>query len=96
MNIEDIEQSYLPLVKRFLPDLISKTEEIGYQIDLFFAENEFRGVTNLRLKQEGEILSETLYDAVRLESKSKYQEEDLYLPIEGVHIFFGFDYDKKL
>ena len=92
----DIEETYLPIVKRFLPDHVDKAGEIGYQIELFLADNsdEYGSVSNLRLKQEGEILSETLYDAVRFESRHKLQEEDLYIPISdtSVNLFFGFDY----
>lgn len=94
--IEDIELAYSQVVKRFLPDHVDKAGEIGYQIELFLAdhEGEYGKINNLRLKQDGEILSETLYDAVKFESKAKNQEDDLYIPIgdETINLFFGFDY----
>jgi len=92
--IEDIEKHYLPLVKRFLPHMVDQAGEIGYQIDLFLSDNaeKYENPTNFRLKQEGEILSETLYDAVKFESESKKQEDDLCLIVEGSNVFLGFDY----
>jgi hypothetical protein len=40
MRIEEVESKYLPVVKRFLPDLTHLTEIIGFEIDKFLSENE--------------------------------------------------------
>ena len=98
-QIEELELVYGPIVKKFVPDFKDRASDIGYEIDLFFADNaeKYANVRNIRIKQDGDILSETIYDAMRFESQAKFQEEDLYIPVnlEGnATLFFGFDYDK--
>lgn len=91
-----IESAYVDQIRRFIPDFENQIDEITYQIDLFLAENDtkYKNPRNFRLKCEGDLFSETLYDAVRLDSKARFQEDDLYLPIEGPNLFVGFDYDE--
>lgn len=92
---ETLENQYQPIIRRFLPDKTDKLEEIIFEVERFLAENDYQDVSDLRFKEGGNVLSETLYDIVRLENTRKLQEDDLYLPISGAEIYFGFNYRKK-
>lgn len=90
--IQEIENCYLPLVKRFLPERISQASDIGYQIELFLSSSDdYFNAKALRLKEEGNSLSETLYDLAKIEKGLGESVDDLYLPVEGNPIFFGFN-----
>jgi hypothetical protein len=91
--IEEIETRYLPLVKKFLPGRVHQASDIGYQIELFLASSdEYFNASSLRLKEESDVVSETLYDLTRLEATESDQIDDLYLPVEGNPIYFGFNF----
>lgn len=99
-TVEELNEQYSSLVKRFLPEHTSLSESVAEEIERFLAENEQFGaeISNLRLKIEGDIFSETLYDVARLESGAKCQEDDIYLYLPknvGANIYFGFDYRKQ-
>lgn len=93
-TIEEIEQFYAKIVHRFLPDLVELSPRIAFELETFFAENGYDDVTNVRLKKSGDVISETLYDTVKLEGlqRSVYQEDDIYLNVDGNEIYFGFDW----
>jgi len=90
--IEEIETRYLPLVKKFLPSRLDQASDIGYQIELFLSSSDdYYDVKSLRLKQENDPVSETLYDLVKMQDTRGEQIDDLYLPVEGDPIYFGFN-----
>jgi uncharacterized ParB-like nuclease family protein len=90
--IQEIENCYLPLVKRFLPERVNQASEIGYQIELFLSSSDdYFNAKALRLKEEGNTLSETLYDLAKIEKGTGEPVDDLYLPVEGNPIYFGFN-----
>jgi hypothetical protein len=90
--IEEIETRYLPLVKKFLPSRLDQVSEIGYQIEMFLSSSDdYYDAKSLRLREENDPLSETLYDLVKMQDTKVEQIDDLYLPVEGNPIYFGFN-----
>ena len=90
--IEEIETRYSPLVKKFLPSRLDQVSDIGYQIEMFLSSSDdYYDAKSLRLREENDPLSETLYDLVKMQDTKVEQIDDLYLPVEGNPIYFGFN-----
>jgi hypothetical protein len=53
--------------------------------------DDYYDAKSLRLKEENDPLSETLYDLVKMQDTKVEQIDDLYLPVEGNPIYFGFN-----
>lgn len=93
--IEEIEERYYKLVEYFLPHRIHQAAEIGYQIELFKIDAEEEGciIENLRLKEDGDVLSTTKYEEKQILGKGE-KVDDLYLVSDGKDIYFGYNLQK--
>lgn len=94
--LEDISDRYSGLVNEFIPQCIQYAGEIGYQIELFRLDLEDQGceLTNLRLREEGDSISESKYYVQKSLGKGE-QIDDLFLLIPEKEIYFGYNLIKK-
>lgn len=90
--LEEIKERYQGFVSHYLPHRIEEAGEIGYQIELFLAqaEKEDYAVAFMRLKEEGDKASTTLYNQTKNEGGGE-KVDDLFLLVSGKPIYFGFD-----